>query len=74
LKPRRDYMDSVKIISENCKGCGYCVVVCPKKVLEMGESANRMGYRYAVAARPDQCIACKLCAVMCPDSAIEIFK
>jgi 2-oxoglutarate ferredoxin oxidoreductase subunit delta len=67
-------MGSVRIVSENCKGCGYCVVVCPKNVLEIDDDSNKMGYRYAKVARPDECIACKLCAIMCPDSAIEVFK
>lgn len=49
-----------------CKGCGICVVMCPKKVLELDQKEK------AVAARPEDCIACDLCAQVCPDLAIEV--
>lgn len=74
LDKRRNDMGKVRIINENCKGCGYCMVVCPKRVIEIGQEANALGYRYAVAVRPQDCISCKLCAIMCPDSAIEVYK
>lgn len=67
-------MAEVKILNHYCKGCGYCVKSCPKKVLEIGTEINGLGYKYAVTARPEDCIACKMCAVICPDSAIEIEK
>ena len=44
---------------ERCKGCGICVPVCPKKLIEMnGEKINVKGYSPAYAARPEDCIAC----------------
>ena len=49
-----------------CKGCGICVVMCPKSVLELDKSEK------AVAARLEDCIACSLCAQICPDLAIEV--
>lgn len=67
-------MPEINILSNYCKGCGYCVKNCPKSVLEIGENSNPSGYQYAVPVRPDDCIACKLCAVCCPDSAVEIYK
>lgn len=67
-------MGKIEVLKEKCKGCGYCVVVCPKKVIEIGEASNAMGYRYAEPARPEACIACSLCAIMCPESAIEVYK
>ena len=49
-----------------CKGCGICVELCPKKVLELDDQGK------AVAARVQDCIACRLCEMRCPDLAIEI--
>lgn len=55
-----------------CKGCGLCVSVCPKKVLEISDQVNPKGYFPAYQARPDDCIVCAVCCTMCPDVAISI--
>ena len=60
-------------IDENsCKGCGLCVTVCPKNVLEISEQVSPKGYFPVFQARPEDCIFCALCCVMCPDVAITI--
>ncbi|MGD8369458.1 MAG: 4Fe-4S binding protein [Desulfobacterales bacterium] len=60
-------------IDENrCKGCGLCVAVCPKTVLEISEHVSPKGYFPAYQARPEDCIRCAVCCVMCPDVAITI--
>ena len=51
---------------EWCKGCGICVAVCPKNVLELDAKEK------AVAVRKEDCIACQLCEQICPDLAIEV--
>ena len=34
-----------QVNEEYCKGCGLCVVVCPKKILELSaERTNSKGY------------------------------
>jgi 2-oxoglutarate ferredoxin oxidoreductase subunit delta len=58
--------------SELCKGCGLCVSVCPKKVLEISETVNTKGYFPAYQARPEDCVYCAICCTMCPDVAIAI--
>ena len=60
------------IDSNRCKGCGLCVAVCPKKVLEISTDVNTKGYFPAYQARPEDCIHCTLCCMMCPDVAITI--
>jgi 2-oxoglutarate ferredoxin oxidoreductase subunit delta len=60
------------IDTERCKGCGLCVNVCPKKVLELSEEVNPRGYFPVFQARPKDCIACSVCCIICPDVAISI--
>lgn len=64
----------VEIFAEACKSCQYCVISCPKMVLEVGENVNSKGYPYVIAARPEDCIGCAMCAQICPDSAIEVWR
>ena len=60
------------IDDERCKGCGLCVDVCPKKVLEISDKVSPKGYFPVFQARPEDCIHCTLCCIMCPDVAITI--
>lgn len=67
-------MPKVEIDRERCKGCEYCIVVCPKNVLGMADSINAHGFKPAIVVEPDVCTGCTLCAVMCPDVCIEVWK
>jgi 2-oxoglutarate ferredoxin oxidoreductase subunit delta len=55
-----------------CKGCGLCVAVCPKKVIEIAGEVNTIGYFPAYQARPEDCVHCTTCCIMCPDVAMTI--
>ncbi|MBA3035323.1 MAG: 4Fe-4S dicluster domain-containing protein, partial [Desulfobacterium sp.] len=57
---------------DKCKGCGLCVDVCPKNVLEISTDVNEKGYFPAYQARPENCVFCSTCCIMCPDAAISI--
>lgn len=58
-----------------CKGCGLCVSVCPRQVLQIDqEHVNLKGYYPADPARMEACIGCLSCARMCPEAAIRIEK
>lgn len=67
-------MNRINIDSELCKGCRYCVTYCPKRIIEIGESFNSMGYKYArTCDEKNECTACAICALMCPDAAINVY-
>ena len=63
-----------RIETNVCKGCGLCVSVCPKHVLEIDKKVNAKGYFPAYQARPKDCITCAICCNICPDVAITIAK
>lgn len=67
-------MAEVKVISERCKSCGYCIKFCPKEVLALGTEVNSKGYEYVEAVNKDACIGCAICGRICPDGALEIYK
>ena len=60
------------IEDERCKGCGLCVTVCTKNVLEVSDQVSPKGYFPVYQARPEDCIYCAMCCTMCPDMAITI--
>ena len=61
-----------KVLSQYCKGCGYCVNFCPKKVLAFGKTRNGIGAFVPVVTDVSACIGCGICANVCPDAAIEL--
>lgn len=73
LKQRRYILAGITIAKEGCKGCGLCVVACPKKILRISATeSNKSGYFVTEIFEPEKCIGCASCAVMCPDSVIEV--
>lgn len=62
------------VIKERCKGCGFCIEFCPKKVLEFSSESNAKGYRIPKIKYPDKCILCGFCSMYCPDFAIYQIK
>jgi len=61
------------IDTERCKGCGLCVMVCPKKIIVICEKSNRRGY-FPADTDNRNCTGCAACAVICPDAVIEVYR
>ncbi|MEN2974138.1 MAG: 4Fe-4S binding protein [Candidatus Caldarchaeales archaeon] len=64
----------INIIPERCKECGFCVELCPRDVLKVGEERNMKGYRWPKIAdgKAYDCIACRMCEWICPEFAIFV--
>jgi 2-oxoglutarate ferredoxin oxidoreductase subunit delta len=73
-----DYSDKttpptqIYIDKERCKGCGYCVEFCPRKVLSMGNEIGPKGYKLPQVSDSDKCLGCGFCEAICPEFAIKL--
>ncbi len=63
----------IKINMEKCKGCGLCVVVCPKKHIGISAKSNKQGY-FPAEVIDVECSGCEQCAIVCPDAVIEVYR
>ncbi len=69
VKPSRG---RVEIITDRCKGCGFCIEFCPKQVLTESKEFNRKGYHPVYVAHTSECVDCGLCELICPEFAITV--
>lgn len=68
-------MNKVTFRADQCKGCGLCVSVCPKKILVLSQDTlNAKGFHPAEMTDQEKCIGCAMCALMCPDVIITVEK
>jgi 2-oxoglutarate ferredoxin oxidoreductase subunit delta len=58
---------------ERCKGCGLCIMACPKGSIIISNKSNKNGYFPAQFDNKD-CTGCGACAIMCPEAIIEVFR
>jgi 2-oxoglutarate ferredoxin oxidoreductase subunit delta len=65
---------SVIFREDRCKGCGLCVMNCPRHLIVLSDRLNDQGYPVAEIADMDKCNGCALCAQMCPDVVIEVWR
>jgi 2-oxoglutarate ferredoxin oxidoreductase subunit delta len=62
----------LSIDSNQCKGCGICVVMCPWEVLARVDELSEKGYPRVTVVEAERCIACGRCSALCPDFAISV--
>ena len=55
---------------EMCKGCGFCVLQCPKGALSFSDKVNSKGYNI-IDLDEEKCIQCAICYTVCPDYVYE---
>lgn len=60
----------IYVLEDVCKGCGFCIEFCPRKVLDRAEHYNAKGYHPPKVADPEACVLCGFCELVCPDFSI----
>ena len=67
-------MVGITIDERLCKGCYYCIEICPNDVLGKSDKLSPKGYIIAKVERPEDCITCRNCERICPDFAISVHE
>lgn len=60
-----------RIDTDRCTGCGWCVAVCPPRVLSLQAVAWR---KRVVLHDAPACTGCSLCERRCPFGVISMVK
>lgn len=67
-------MNLVKIDTDKCKECLYCINFCPAKVMELGEKLNSHGYYTAEFKNAENASRAEFAATVCPEAAVSVYK
>jgi 2-oxoglutarate ferredoxin oxidoreductase subunit delta len=67
-------LSRIIVDEERCRGCGLCIVFCPRQVLAVAERFNHDGLSPVEQAHQENCIGCATCALMCPHVAIMLVE
>ena len=68
-------MGRIAIEELRCKGCGRCIVACPRGVLAISTRRNSGGYLVARVEHHAECVACGLCYYSCPEpDGIAVYR
>ena len=65
--------NKIIIDTERCKGCGLCVIVCPKNGIVISEKSNKNGY-FPAERNSNECTGCANCAIICSEAVIEVYR
>jgi 2-oxoglutarate ferredoxin oxidoreductase subunit delta len=64
----------IHLLSDQCKGCGYCIEYCPKKVFEESDEINARGVHPPRIVDESRCVLCRFCTTVCPDFAVYVVE
>ena len=64
----------IHLLKDQCKGCGYCIEYCPKKVFEESDEINARGVHPPRIVDENRCIVCGFCNTVCPDFAVYVVE
>jgi len=59
----------IVVINDRCKGCGFCIELCPKHVLDYESRLNIRG-AHPPYLKNEGCVGCGVCEEICPEMAI----
>ena len=65
---------AIEIEAALCKGCDYCIEICPEQHLKESKKRNNRGYRLPEVDNSKKCTFCKRCELICPEMAIKVEK
>ena len=69
-----DQCPKIDIAVDQCKGCELCMKHCPKQLIGLSSSFNKLGYRHAVV-NEEGCTGCASCYYSCPEpGTITVLK
>jgi heterodisulfide reductase subunit A len=60
-----------RVASELCRGCGYCVAVCPYSAISLAEATIRGRKMQVATVNAALCNGCGTCAATCLSGAID---
>ncbi|MBN1329899.1 MAG: 4Fe-4S binding protein [Candidatus Heimdallarchaeota archaeon] len=67
----------LRIITDRCKGCLFCIEYCPSQILESSSEINTKGYhppKLKEGLTMDDCAKCGFCELICPEFSIYLEK
>lgn len=59
-------MLEMEIREKGCRGCRFCVDICPTEAIAFDDATQK-----AMVKSADDCIGCLSCAFICPSGAIS---